>query len=262
VTSLFGARRRRRKTLILAEIVFLLTGFVCLIWAGYMTAQSIAANSWDSYRFEETLSGNQPTVWGYARYLWKGDKATPHAEGEEPAMEEPPAPKAAPAPPARSARKYRRSELIGRIEMPRLKVAAVLKEGTDTKTLSRAVGHVPYTALPGEKGNVGVAAHRDTYFRGLRNVRHGDVIRVTTEDGVYMYEVDSLKIVWPKNVEVLDPTPDKRITLVTCYPFNYVGSAPKRFIVQGKQVGFDELSARGKAGSEQASAAPTDKSGS
>ena len=138
----------------------------------------------------------------------------------------------------------------------------MVKEGADTKTLSRAVGHVPYTALPGEKGNVGVAAHRDTYFRGLRNVRHGDVIHVTTEQGVYMYEVDKLKIVWPKNVEVLDPTPEKRITLVTCYPFNYVGSAPKRFIVQGKQVGFEELSAREKTRSEQAPSGLPAKAGS
>jgi sortase A len=171
-------------------------------------------------------------------------------------------PSPVPAEPAPRARKYRTSDLIGRIEIPRIKVSAVVKEGDDTKTLSRAVGHVPYTPLPGENGNVGVAAHRDTYFRGLRNVKHGDVIRLTTEDGVYLYEVDSLKIVWPRNVEVLDPTPDKRITLVTCYPFNYVGSAPKRFIVQAKQVGFEELSARGKTRSEQGSSALPAKAGS
>lgn len=235
--------------------MFLIVGFVCLAWAGYMTAQSIASNSWQSYRFDQTLSGSEPTMVGYVKYLWAGGKGPARAEGEQPAMQEP----AAPAAPA--TRKYRRNELIGRIEVPRLKVSAVVKEGDDAKTLSQAVGHVPYTPLPGERGNVGVAAHRDTYFRGLRNVRHGDEIRVTTPEGVYVYEVDALKIVWPKNVEVLDPTPDNRITLVTCYPFNYVGSAPKRFIVQGRQVGFEQLEARGKTRSEQAASGRSAKAG-
>jgi sortase A len=220
-----------------------------------MTAQSVASNSWENYRFDQSLTGQEPTLLGYMQYVWDGSKATPHAEDEQPSME------ASPPPAKPPVRKYRRDELIGRIEIPRLKVSAVVKEGADTKTLSRAVGHVPYTALPGEHGNVGVAAHRDTYFRGLRNVRHGDVIRVTTPEGVYLYEVDKMKIVWPKNVEVLDPTPDRRITLVTCYPFNYVGSAPKRFIVQGKQVGFEELSARGKTRAEQAASGLAAKAG-
>lgn len=256
MSTLFADRRSRKKTLLVAETAFLILGFVCLAWAGYMTAQSVAANSWQNYTFDQKLAGKESSVLGYVKHLWDGDKATPHAEGEQPGMDEP-----LKAPPLPS-RKYKREELIGRIDIPRLKVSAVVKEGADTKTLSKAVGHVPYTALPGEKGNVGVAAHRDTYFRGLRNVRHGDVIRVTTEEGVYLYEVDALKIVWPKNVEVLDPTPDQRITLVTCYPFNYVGSAPKRFIVQAKQVGFEELSARGKTRSEQAPSGLAAKAGS
>jgi sortase A len=258
VTRRYDGRRNRRKRLLVLEIVLLTIGFVCLTWAGYMTAQSVASNSWESYEFNQTLAGKEPTWLGYAQYLLNGDKATPHAEGEQPGMEERTRTEPSTRPPAR---KYRSDELIGRIEIPRIKVSAVVKEGADTKTLSKAVGHVPYTALPGEHGNVGVAAHRDTYFRGLRNVRHGDVIRVTTSDGVYLYEVDALKIVWPKNVEVLDPTKDKRITLVTCYPFNYVGSAPKRFIVQGKQVGFEELSARGKTRSEQESSGLPAKAG-
>jgi len=206
-----------------------------------MTAQGIASNSWQSYKFEQSLAGEEPSVTGYMRYLWKGgDTPTPHAEGEQPAVED------GTPPPSTSRRKYARGEVIGKIEIPRLKVSAVVKQGSDAKTLSRAAGHVSYTALPGEEGNIGVAAHRDTHFRGLRHVRHGDVIKVTTHDGTYLYEVDALKIVWPKNVEVLNPTPDPRLTLVTCYPFNYVGSAPKRFIVQAKQVGFESLSAQSK----------------
>lgn len=240
---------KRGRALVAAEVLLLIVGFVSLGWAGYMTVQRIVYSSWQEYRFEEKLAGGKPTLLGYVRYLKEGDAPTPHGDGEQPAAEEPDARQADPSEPkpaARRTRKLRREDFVGRIEIPSVKVSAVIKEGVDTKTLSRAVGHVPYTPLPGEKGNVGVAAHRDTFFRGLRSIREGDEIRVTTLDGVYLYKVDALKIVWPKNVEVLDPTPDERITLVTCYPFNYVGSAPKRFIVQGKQVGFEELSARVK----------------
>jgi sortase A len=111
-----------------------------------------------------------------------------------------------------------------------------VREGSDDKTLKRAAGHVPYTALPGEHGNVGIAAHRDSFFKNLKKIREGDVIKMKTSWGMYEYEVESLSIVMPKNVEVLDPTPAPTMTLVTCYPFNYVGSAPKRFIVRARQV--------------------------
>jgi sortase A len=241
VISLFEQRKTNR-ILLLAEIVFMLAGFVCLGWAGYATAQRLLYSSWQDYKFEQSLQGERTTLAGYLKFLREGDKATPHAEDEEPTAELVPAP---PRPP--KARKLTYNELIGRIEIPRVNVSAVVKEGVDTQTLSRAAGHVPATALPGEKGNVGVAAHRDTFFRGLRNVRQGDVIRVVTLDGTYLYKVDAMKIVWPKNVEVLDPTPDPQLTLVTCYPFNYIGSAPKRFIVQAKQVGFEEIASRDKS---------------
>jgi len=126
--------------------------------------------------------------------------------------------------------------LIGRIEIPRLNVRAVVKEGVDSKTLRRAVGHVPGTALPGEVGNVAFAAHRDTFFRGLRDVRKDDRITVETFDREFQYVVDSTQIVNPKDVQVLRPTQEAVLTLVTCYPFNYVGNAPKRFIVRARQV--------------------------
>ena len=252
--SLFRGRRRQRgRVAIFAELAFLLIGFGLLGWAGFMTGQRILYSSWQEYRFAEELEGDRPTVRGYLRYVSTGSGSSSPAEStvakeETPVAEQEP-PKTAPS---KQQKRLKRADLIGRIEIPRIKVSAVIKEGVDTKTLSRAVGHVPYTPLPGEKGNVGVAAHRDTFFRGLRDIRQGDVIRVVTHDGIYKYEVDSLKIVWPKNVEVLDPTPDERITLVTCYPFNYVGSAPKRFIVQGKQVGFEQLSAASEKGASKA----------
>ena len=248
---------RRGRKLMLVEGILLLAGFLCLGWFGYMTVQRIVDNSWQSYKFEQALAGDKPTIGGYMKYVatdGNENSSKPPVEAEV-AKDEPPAPPPVPK------RKLKRDELVGRIEIPRLKVNAVVKEGVDTKTLSRAVGHVPYTPLPGQPGNVGVAAHRDTHFRGLRNVRKGDVIRVQTLDGTFIYEVDSLKIVWPKNVEVLDPTPDNRITLVTCYPFNFVGSAPKRFIVQGKQVGFEQLEARAKTRTAPGAAAQAAKAG-
>lgn len=247
---------KAHRTLMLAEIVFMLVGFLCLGWAGYATAQRLLYSSWQDYKFEQSLQGEKPTITGYLSYLREGNKIIPHAEGEEPTADLAPAP-----PPSPKARKLAHNEMIGRIEIPRVNVSAVVKEGVDTSTLSRAVGHVPDTALPGEKGNVGVAAHRDTFFRGLRNVRQGDVIRVVTLDGTYLYKVDAMKIVWPKNVEVLDPTPDRRLTMVTCYPFNYIGSAPKRFIVQAKQIGFEEMASREKTQTGSATSARPRKAG-
>jgi sortase A len=121
---------------------------------------------------------------------------------------------------------------LWRIEVPRINLSAVAREGVDVRTLRGAVGHIPGTALPGQNGNAGFAAHRDTFFRPLRGVRKGDDVLVTTADGVYRYSVTSTRVVSPANVSVLDPTRDKTLTLVTCYPFDYVGSAPQRFIVR------------------------------
>lgn len=125
---------------------------------------------------------------------------------------------------------------IGRMEIPRLRIDAIVRSGVDNGTLKRAVGHVPSTALPGSPGNVGLAAHRDTFFRNLKGVKKGDLIRMITPEGAFDYRVESTRIVTPKNIEVLYPTKENALTLVTCYPFNYVGSAPKRFIVRARQV--------------------------
>ncbi len=129
-----------------------------------------------------------------------------------------------------------RSAVIGRIELPRVGVAAMVREGDDNAVLRRAVGHIPETPLPGEPGNSGLAGHRDTFFRGLRNVRRGDRIIVTTSDSVLHYDVRSTRVVDPTDVSVLEPTSGSTLTLVTCYPFNYIGAAPKRFIVQANMT--------------------------
>jgi sortase A len=115
----------------------------------------------------------------------------------------------------------------------------MLLEGTDELTLNRAVGHIEGTALPGQPGNVGIAGHRDGFFRGLEHLESGDALSVTTLEGVAHYEVAELEVVEPTAVEVLDPTAYDSLTLVTCYPFYYVGDAPQRFIVHAKQVRFN-----------------------
>ena len=133
-------------------------------------------------------------------------------------------------------REVRATGFIGRIEIPRLGLSAPVSEGTSERVLSRSVGHAPRTSFPGEPGNVGLAAHRHTHFRKLEGIARGDWIRLRTPDGEFKYEVQSILIVTPDRGDLLKPTPEKMLTLVTCYPFRYVGHAPKRFIVRARQV--------------------------
>jgi sortase A len=126
--------------------------------------------------------------------------------------------------------------LVGRIEIPRLGLSVIVAEGVDALTLRRAVGHIPGSAMPGQPGNVGLAGHRDTYFRPLRNIRRDDVISLTTPLGEYRYRVVSTRIVSPSGVAVLDPSVSEVLTLVTCYPFYYIGPAPGRFIVRAERI--------------------------
>jgi sortase A len=125
-----------------------------------------------------------------------------------------------------------RDGLLGKIEIPRIGVSATVREGDDARTLERAVGHIPGTALPGSAGNAGLAAHRDTFFRRLKDVRQDDVIKLTTPEGMQTYVVQQTQVVDPENVEVLGPSDGPVLTLITCYPFNYIGSAPQRFVVR------------------------------
>jgi sortase A len=125
---------------------------------------------------------------------------------------------------------------LGRIEISSVGVAAFMAEGDDIATLRHAVGHVTGTAFPGEGGNVGLAGHRDTFFRGLEKLAIGASIRLTTADGIFDYRVATLEVVAPDRVDVLNPTPTSTLTLVTCYPFDYVGPAPQRYIVTAVQT--------------------------
>lgn len=126
---------------------------------------------------------------------------------------------------------------VGRIDIPRIGMSAIIAEGEAESTLRLAVGHIPGTAFPGEGGNVGLAGHRDTFFRSLARIRVDDEIRLTGERGVAsLYRVDSTAVVGPGDVGVLEPGPHASLTLVTCYPFHYLGPAPKRFVVTAVRV--------------------------
>ena len=131
--------------------------------------------------------------------------------------------------------------LVGKLEIPRLHVSVVVLEGADDRTLDRGVGRISQTAEAGADGNVGLAGHRDTFFRPLRSIRQGDRITLTTPEGRYHYAVDWTRVVRPDAIEVLEPTAEHALTLVTCYPFSYIGSAPERFVVRARQLPESEL---------------------
>ena len=135
------------------------------------------------------------------------------------------------------AKMLRLGALIGELNIPGLKISSVILEGDDAHTLALSVGHIPGTALPGYGGNVALAGHRDTFFRGLARIRKDDKIVLTTPRGERIYTVDSMRVVSPRDTSVLAGSSQPLLTLVTCYPFHYIGPAPKRFIVRARLVG-------------------------
>lgn len=127
-------------------------------------------------------------------------------------------------------------DVLGRIDIPRLGVSVAVLQGTGSRILLLGAGHIAGTPLPGEPGNSGIAGHRDTFFRGLKDIRRNDEIQLQTATGLSRYEVDWVKVVEPTDTTVLDPsTAESTLTLVTCYPFYFVGSAPKRFVVHARK---------------------------
>jgi sortase A len=126
--------------------------------------------------------------------------------------------------------------VVGRLTIPRLNLSILVVEGDKDRDLRLASGHIPGTSLPGETGNSAIAGHRDTFFRPLRHIREGDAITVTTLDGQFVYRVKSTQVVSPGDIQVLYPTEAETLTLVTCYPFSFIGPAPKRFIVSAERV--------------------------
>jgi LPXTG-site transpeptidase (sortase) family protein len=133
-------------------------------------------------------------------------------------------------------RLLKKDDVIGELQVPRLGLAVMVVEGDSFKNLRRAVAHLSKSPLPGELGNVALAGHRDTFFRPLRNILLGDQITIKTPERSFDYIVESIEIVSPTDTQVLDPTVGHDLTLLTCYPFYYVGPSPKRFVVRARQV--------------------------
>jgi len=182
----------------IAESVFLIAGLALLDWYIWSRAGAVAYQAYENYIFRGRLREEQ--------------KAPPAVS--------------TPAPP-----RLHRNDLVGRLEIPRLGIRVMVHEGDDHDILAGAAGHLPSSPVPGWPGNVAVAAHRDTFFRPLRNIRVNDKILFATLNGTFEYQVESLKIVDPDDVSVLKASAEPTLTLVTCYPFYYVGHAPRRFIV-------------------------------
>ena len=133
--------------------------------------------------------------------------------------------------------RVRRGDTLAELEIPRLRLSVAVFEGDDQGVLRMGAGHIPGTALPVGHGNIGIAAHRDSFFRPLRNIHRNDTIRLTTPAGVARYVVTKTEIVRPTDIEVLGNAPGRDLTLVTCYPFSFVGHAPERFIVFAQKIG-------------------------
>ena len=194
-----------------AQVIFLVAGLLAMGITAYTYAARYVYQAYESREFDRALVGRAaPQSVAAARS---------HAVVEQA--------QAAASP----------KGLIGRIAIQRLGISAIIREGIDNRTLGLAVGHIPATAMPGETGNVGLAAHRDNLFRSLKDVARDDEITLTTLDDTYIYRVVSYTVVNPQEVSVLASRPgEKTLTLVTCYPFYFVGHAPKRFVVHARQV--------------------------
>lgn len=130
----------------------------------------------------------------------------------------------------------REGDAIGELQVPRLGLDAMVVQGDSSRNLRRAVAHISNSALPGEWGNVTLAGHRDTFFRPLRDIRTGDEIRFRTAAGTFAYRVQSMEVVGPRDTEVLEPSSGRDLTLITCFPFSFVGRAPGRFVVRAREV--------------------------
>jgi sortase A len=217
------------KPLRLLESALLLGGVILLGFWGFMRLHRAVGERADLARFAE------------AREAASGAPA-----GETPAATKPPDVDTSLWAPERI-RAYEESlrkefgAPLGVLAIPKIRLEVPVLEGTDELTLNRGVGRIEKTARPGEGGNLGIAGHRDGFFRGLKDVAVGDEIRLSTLTRSYTYVVESIRIVAPEDVHVLDPTPRPVLTLVSCYPFYFVGSAPRRFIVRAVLVGEEPV---------------------
>lgn len=240
-----GVRKRRPGALYYVRLMLLLFGIAGVGYYGYTVCDQYVYQTYQNWAFDQEIAGRTNVTFSdYVR------ERTPFGflTGAAPTTAE--APRQAPA---NQLPRPAEGAILGRVEIARLNLAAVVREGVDAKVLSVAVGHVPSTALPGQPGNFAIAAHRDTLFRVLKDIEKGDLISFQAPAGTYTYRVVATRIVRPTDVTVLQPDggglipptqtvssdgqPNRLLTMITCYPFYYVGSAPKRFIVEAELVG-------------------------
>jgi sortase A len=205
---------RLKKALIGCQSFLLLIGFSALGYCALTVAETTLYQNW-AYRQMRMVRGEFPTKWSEIEPSSLGSVLQygafhPSSLGD--------------------------TSTVGRIEIPRLHISAMVAEGTTARVLRIAVGHISGTALPGQSGNVALAGHRDTFFRRLGDLKTGDAITLTTPRGQYVYGVRFTSIVSPDETWVLDPSTGQTLTLVTCYPFHFVGAAPKRFIVRASRL--------------------------
>lgn len=208
--------RSEKKTLRWIERILLLAGLLALGIYAYADLDTRWVQYQENRRLEEALAAQPAAAETDALASFQEEKPEPEPEPEPEPLSE--------------------GELIGRIEIPAAGVSAMILEGVGHRTLRRGVGHIPGTPLPRWDGNVGLAAHRDSFFRGLKDISKNDMITLKTLHGTFQYRVESTEIVLPQDTHVLEDTEEPTLTLVTCYPFYYVGSAPKRFIVRAERM--------------------------
>ena len=211
-------QRRTQSVLRWSRYLFFAVGILALGYAGYALVDARVYQAYETWRFERSLKSLEPAI-GSVRPLHPS-----------------PLPALAKADRTRVGSAAIEGSSLGQIEISSIGLKAMIEEGDNGRTLRRAVGHVPGTALPGRQGNVVLAGHRDTFFRPLRDIRKGDEITLKTLNGSYRYRVDFTEVVSPKDIEVLGRSACPILTLVTCYPFYFVGPAPKRFIVRASRM--------------------------
>jgi sortase A len=204
-----------------APLLLLFVGVCALGYSGYVLLDARFSQDHQSQQFDLAVrdaNAPAPTDTGTTRKFIPGDIETKDA---------------VPTPTSANAGE---KLPLGRIEIDSIGLTAMIQEGTGSQTLQRGVGHITGTALLGHSGNIGLAGHRDTFFRKLRGIHEGDEIKLTTLTGSFLYRVDLISIVEPQDSQVLRGSGQDILTLVTCYPFSFVGPAPKRFIVRARQV--------------------------
>ena len=215
---------RRSPVLRWLERALLVLGIMCLGYYGYRTVEAQA------FQRQQTAAFN-------AR-LQSDTTASPLHDPAAASADVPPVSerRAVATPAARRADTRRADGVIALLEIPRLKLSSPVVSGDDEKVLDVAIGHLPDTPRPWEPGNSAFAAHRDGLFRSLRHVRIGDTVRLRTEHGDFLYEVRETRIVEPTDLSVVTPTDERVLTLITCYPFSFIGSAPQRYVVRASEV--------------------------